>query len=317
MRITSSIGFCLAVVLFSFAGLAHPGNLLYTDHPLVGKIWDMNSRSYVDEAALFARIKTADVLLLGETHDNPWHHDRQQQLLKIRIEPGSRPALMMEQLNAENQQELDQALAGSNREEMIKSVNSLIRFTDWQLYSPLLAIAVDNKLPVIAANVSSQRLQPAIRKGYAAYDSGELKRMAVEEVWSENRQNYLLTQMGGAHCGQLRDVLRLGLTRSHRLRDAFMADSAISSIERGIVAIVGRGHARRDVGLPIYFAARAPSARIISIGFVEVSPGWADPKDYDTESATGESPFDVIWFSPRVERTDPCADYGKPKEAQP
>jgi len=317
MKIIASIKLVLIAALLPCASLAHAGNLLFADHPLVGKIWDMNSRSYMDEATLIARIKTANVLLLGETHDNTWHHDHQQQLLKARIESGARPALMMEQLNAENQQELDQILAGSNRDEALSKASALIKFTDWQLYSPLLAIAIDNKLPVIAANVSSQYLQRAIRKGYSAYDAGEIKRLAVEEVWNESRQEYLLTQMGGAHCGELRDELRLGLTRSHRLRDASMADSAVSSIVRGVVAIVGRGHARRDIGLPIYFAARAPSARVISIGFVEVSPGMTDPEDYETESATGDVPYDLIWFSPRNERTDPCANFGKPKEAQP
>ena len=57
-----------------------------------------------------------------------------------------------------------------------------------------------------------------------------------------------------------------------------MADSAVSSIARGVVAIVGSSHARRDIGLPLYFAARAPSARIVSIGFVEVSQEGPTPR---------------------------------------
>jgi hypothetical protein len=135
--------------------------------------------------------------------------------------------------------------------------------------------------------------------------------MAVEEVWSESRQNYTMKHMGGAHCGQLRDSLREGLTRSQRLRDAMMADSAISGIGRSIVAIVGSSHARRDVGMPLYLAARAPLARIYSIGFVEVIPGRNAPSAYEGESASDEPPFDAIWFTPRVARTDPCADLNK------
>ena len=55
-------------VLLSCANMAHAGNMLFSDHPLVGKIWDMNSRSYLDEAALLAMISKSDVLLLGEEH---------------------------------------------------------------------------------------------------------------------------------------------------------------------------------------------------------------------------------------------------------
>lgn len=301
----------LIFVLLVSADTGHAGNMLFADHPLAGKIWDMNSRSYVDEAALLARIDMADVLLLGETHDNPQHHDLQRKLLEARIGSGARPALMMEQFDAESQPALDRALAGGDRDDALNGANSLIKFSGWQFYSPLLAAAIDNQLPVIAANISGRRLRPAIWHGYAAYDAGELKRVALEEVWSEGRQNYLAAQMGGAHCGQIGEELRAGLVRGQRLRDALMADSAVPSVARGVVAIVGRDHARRDIGLPLYFAARLPSARIFSIGFVEVSPGRVDPGAYGAESATGDAPFDVIWFTPRAERIDPCANYGK------
>ena len=317
MRIGASSKLCFTLIVLFLASMAHAGNLLFADHPLAGKIWDMNSRSFIDEAALLAKTNKADVLLLGETHDNQLHHENQQKLLKARIgsgaSPALMPALMMEQLNAEDQGALDLALAGSNRDETLNNVTGLIKFADQQPYQPLLAIAIDNKLPVIAANIPNQRLQPVIWRGYAVYDADELKRLAVEEVWNERRQKYLATNMGGAHCGQLRDELRAGLTRSQRLRDALMVDSAVSSIARGVVAIVGSSHARRDIGLPLYFAARAPSARILSVGFIEVSPGVTDPRAYEADSATGEAPYDVIWFTPRVDRADPCANLGAPK----
>jgi hypothetical protein len=63
--------------------------------------------------------------------------------------------------------------------------------------------------------------------------------------------------------------------------------------------------------MPLYPAARDPPARIYSIGFVDVSPGRVSPETYETESASGDAPCDVIWFTPRVARADPCADFGK------
>jgi len=323
MPINTSVGIPFSIKSFivlgllSFWNLAQAGDMLFTDHPLAGRIWDMNSRTYIDEPTLLNRVNAANVLLLGETHDNTQHHKYQEELLLARIESGARPALMMEQLDASTQAALDQALAGSNRDMVLGNVTALVKFTDWQAYSTLLAIAVDNKLPIIAANVPNQQLQPVVWRGYAAYDAGELKRLAVEEVWSESRQKFLVANMGGAHCGQLRDELREGLTRSQRLRDALMADSALSSVDRGVVAIVGSSHARRDIGLPLYFSARAPAARILSIGFVEVSLGSTDPNSYIGNSASADVPFDVVWFTPRVDRADPCVDFGKPKETEP
>ena len=307
MKTFGNMYFLLTLVVLAFVNSAYAGNMLFTDHPLVGKIWDMKSRSFIDEATLLSRIDKATVLLLGETHDNPRHHELQQKLLKARIASGARPALMMEQLNDDTQSAVDKAMAESDRRVALNSLTKLIKFSDWQFYRPFLSIAVDYKLPVIAANISSLRLQPVIWKGFTAYDAGDLKRLAVEQVWSRNRQSYMERNMGGAHCGKLRNELRAGLARSQRLRDALMVDSAMSSLGRGVVGIVGSGHARYDVGMPIYFAARAPQASIFSIAFMEVSPQRTEPKSYAAQSANGDAPYDAIWFTPRVARSDPCA----------
>jgi len=307
----------LSLAVLASAGLAQAGDMLYADHPLVGKIWDMNTRGYLDEVEVISLINKSDVILLGEIHDNPVQHEIQQKLFEARIASGARPALMMEQLNIENQPELDHALMGSDRNEVLNNVYKLVKFSNAEDYKPLLAIAVDNKLPIIAANTPNQKLNPVIWRGYDAYDADELKRLKVEEVWNDKRQKYMVTHMGGAHCGQLRDELRVGLSRSQRLRDALMVDSAVSSIPRGVVAILGSSHARRDIGLPLYFAARDPKAHIISIAFIEVSPDVTDPKTYLADSSTGEAPFDVVWFTPRVERGDPCADFNMPDKQPP
>ncbi len=310
MRNRINFRICASLFLLVFAGIVHGDELMLVDHPLAGRIWDMKNHGYIDESMLISRANEADVLLLGEVHDNRVHHELQLKLLQKRVESGSHPALMMEQLDAASQPALDQALAGDNRDDVLNSVNALIKFTDWQFYSPLLAVAIDYRLPVIAANVPNQFLQPVIWKGYGAFDAEELKRLDVEAVWSEKRQTYLASNMGGAHCGKLRDDLRIGLTRSQRLRDALMVDSAVSSVGRGVVGIVGSSHARRDIGLPLYFAARTPDAKLLSVGFVEVSPSNNDPREYSADSATGEEPYDVIWFTPRMKREDPCTNYG-------
>lgn len=301
----------ITYILFLCFSMAHAEQLLFTDHALVGKFWDTHSHSFIDEATLLSGLNAVDVLLLGETHDNPAHHEFQQKILQARLDAGARPALLMEQLDRDSQPALNAALANTNRDEALSLVKKLIKFSNWQSYIELLTIAYDHQLPVIAANVSSQYLQPVIWRGFAALDEGEIQHLAIDTVWDEPRQKYLQRHMGGAHCGQLREELRVGLTRSQRLRDAQMVDSGVSSIDRGIIAVIGRDHARLDVGLPIYFAARAPAARVVTMGLVEVLPGMIDPQAYLGESASDQAPFDVLWFSARVNRPDPCAEMNK------
>ena len=73
----------------------------------------------------------------------------------------------MEQIDAESQPALDKALAGGDRGATLKAVTGLIKFADWKLYRPFLVTAVDNKLPVIAANISSRQSLPVIWQGIA------------------------------------------------------------------------------------------------------------------------------------------------------
>jgi len=311
MNILARVVFYIAsVVLAASAGFSHAAELLYADHPLASRVWDMNNAEFVEESELMGRLNNSDVLLLGEVHDNLRHHELQQKLLQARIDNGAQPVLMMEQFNTANQTALDEALSGSDRDVKIAALNKLISFNGWKQYSPLLEIAVDNQLPVIASNTPNSDLRPVIWRGYDAYDADKLKQLAVEEVWNESRQAFLAASMGGAHCGQLREEIRVGLTRSQRLKDALMADSVFSSITRGVVGIVGSSHARRDIGLPLYFSARDPEVRIVSVGFVEVLPDKDNPYTY-TDSATGEMPFDYVWFTPRMARENPCAEMSK------
>jgi hypothetical protein len=79
----------------------------------------------------------------------------------------------------------------------------------------------------------------------------------------------------------------------------------------GVVFILGRGHARRDVGVPLYLAARRPATRVLSIGFVEVGAGKTAPTQYETERVGNIAPYDILWFTPRAERPDPCLAFRK------
>jgi uncharacterized iron-regulated protein len=105
--------------------------------------------------------------------------------------------------------------------------------------------------------------------------------------------------------------LRDGLVRAQRLRDATLADAALGKLDQGVVFILGRGHARRDVGVPLYLAARRPGTRVLSIGFVEVGAGKTAPEQYETGRAGNIAPNNIHWFTPRAERSDPCLAFGK------
>ena len=296
---------CLALLLLAGCAAVPPGTLRDTDHPLAGRLWDVTTQSFIDEAALLRRAAPAEALLLGEIHDNPEHQRLQLKVLQARLASGARPALLMEQFDVDQQAALDEARRTG------KELAPLMRGWDWPQYQPLVALAGAAELPLQAANLPRSAMRPVVREGFASLAAGELQRLALETAWNDGRQAYMTEMIGGSHCGMVSPQLRDGLVRAQRLRDATLADTAFGKLDQGVIFILGRGHARRDVGVPIYLEARRPGTRVLSIGFVEVGTDKTAPAQYETERVGNIAPYDIIWFTPRAERPDPCLAFGK------
>ncbi|MBK9021271.1 MAG: ChaN family lipoprotein [Sulfuritalea sp.] len=295
----------LAASLLTSCATIVPGTLRDTDHPLAGRVWDASAQGFIDETELLRRAANADVLLLGEIHDNAEHHRLQLKVLKARLAAGARPALLMEQFDTDQQAALEDARRTGH------DLAPLMRGWEWPQYQPLVALANTARLPLQAANLPRAATRPIVRDGYSTLPAGEMQRLALEQVWDEPRQKYMVGLIEASHCGMVTPQLRDGLVRAQRLRDATLADAALGRIDQGVVFILGRGHARRDVGVPLYLAARRPGTRVLSIGFVEVGAGKTAPAQYETERIGNSAPYDILWFTPRAERPDPCLAFRK------
>jgi uncharacterized iron-regulated protein len=292
-------------LLLAGCTLIPPGTLRDTDHSLAGRLWDVAAQAFIDETELLRRAAPAEVLLLGETHDNPEHHRLQARILQARLAVGARPALLMEQFDVDQQAALDETRRAG------KELAPLMRGWDWPLYQPLVALADTAGIPLQAANLPRSAMRPVVREGFASLVTGEVQRLALDAAWNEARQAYMTEVIETSHCGKVSPPLRDGLVRAQRLRDATLADAALGKLDQGVVFILGRGHARRDVGVPLYLAARRPGTRVLSVGLVEVSAGMMVPTGYETERVDGIAPYDILWFTPRAERPDPCLAFGK------
>jgi uncharacterized iron-regulated protein len=114
-----ALGLALSMLACTAPNTAHgppaqPGarwqSTLDADHPLVGVIWDVASRRRVGEAELAARVHSADIVLVGETHDNPDHHRIQAELLGVFAARHAAPAVIFEMLDREQQPAVDASL---------------------------------------------------------------------------------------------------------------------------------------------------------------------------------------------------------------
>lgn len=300
----NALGAALAILCSACASL--PGlSLRDSDHPLAGRIWDPAATTFVDELELLRRAAQAEVLLLGETHDNPEHHRLQRRILAARTNAGSPPTLLMEQFDIDQQPAIDEALRNGG------DLGPLMRGWEWPHYRSLVADALHAGMRLRAANVARSGLRPVVRDGFSAIAAGEIERLALHRTWDGEREKFMAEIIEASHCGKVSGPLREGLVRAQRLRDATLADAALANLGHGVVFILGRGHARRDVGVPHYLAARRPGTRVLSIGLVEVSAGNSLAARYEAERVGPAPAFDLIWFTARAERPDPCIAFGK------
>ncbi|MEO8741371.1 MAG: ChaN family lipoprotein [Casimicrobiaceae bacterium] len=286
-------------------------------HSLDGKIWDVRARKLVTVTELTARLAGADFVLLGEVHDNREHHHFQAMVLAALVANGARPAFALEQFDREHQPAIDAALSAHADAETLADAGKFDRKGwVWGNYEPLVQIAINARLPIVAANVSRRAARELSGQGFGLL-AAPPDRLALTAVWTGARENALVRAVVDAHCGQLPPDAAAPLTRAQRARDATMADSLLAQRAAGAVLIAGVGHVRRDIAVPLYLRARAPDSHIVAIGMTEVLAGRDSPSAYEIAAADGSADpvFDYLWFAPPADRPDPCAGFTMPQRA--
>ncbi len=298
------------MALFQLFACATPPGLVRPEaaHPLQGKIWDVSRGRMVPKEALLHDLTYFRLILLGEVHDNPEHHRLQAEVLRAVIAQGRRPALAMEQFDREFQPAIDAAVAkpGTSADSVASAGGFNKDGWPWGLYEPLLAAAIDARLPVVAINLSRDRTREVAKQGFEILGESAVRELALDRTWNPTRQAIMNREIADGHCGKLPPAALPRMVNVQRARDAIMADTLISRLDAGAIVIAGAEHVRNDIGVPVYLANRVPGQRLVSIGFVEVEPGLVAASDYVRPPALA-MPFDYVWFTSAAQRDDPCA----------
>ena len=79
--------------------------------PAGRRIWDVAARRRLSEADLTARVRSAEIVLLGEMHDNPDHHRLEAKVLSDFAARHDAPTVVFEMLDRRRQSTVDSCLA--------------------------------------------------------------------------------------------------------------------------------------------------------------------------------------------------------------
>ena len=264
----------------------------------------------------------APLLLFGEVHDNAAQHALRLQALQAVVDRGARPALLLEMFDRERQAAIDAVQQGaaadgidsdrvtattaattaataiaSDPDGLDRRVDALIDAAGrapgwhWPFYRPYLRLALQHRLPIVAANVSRADARRVIQLGLAATgfqpavpaDIARAQAQAIED----------------SHCGALDSAMAARLANAQVARDQFMATTIAAHARRGVVLLAGNGHVRRDIGVPRWLPADLRS-RSHAVGTLETGDDSAAAYD------------EVLYVAPQV-RPDPCAALRPPQ----
>lgn len=223
----------------------------------------------------FASLPDADVIFLGEVHDNPAHHIHQEQVI-ISLQPA---ALVFEMLTADQAARLTSPIPSESELRTLLDWDSS-GWPDFSMYYPLFTAAPD--VAIFGAALPRDEARAAMANPLPAAFPGDAMRFGLDADLSPEEQADREDLQARAHCDALPQTLLPGMVAIQRLRDALLAEAALRAYAKtgGPVAVItGTEHARTDWGAPAALALAAPEITILSVGQFESVPDAAPPHD--------------------------------------
>ncbi|MAB28139.1 MAG: hypothetical protein CMJ53_02480 [Planctomycetaceae bacterium] len=230
----------------------------------------------------------ADVIVLGEEHDDVLGHRLQREIVKelIRTRPGL--VVGLEMLERDKQDAVDAYMSDQiDRDELLTELHegpkARANFTRFSL--PMLELAKAHDIPVFAANAPRHYVKRARLEGYdplKALPAEEQAFFTLPEALDEgdyrDRLKALLIENGI----EPTDERLLPGQRAQEVWDATMADSVCDALERDgapVLLVVGRFHGDFDGGTVARIEGMRPGIDVRYVVMVGSPSGPLRPED--------------------------------------
>ncbi|MGP9789636.1 ChaN family lipoprotein [Roseinatronobacter sp. NSM] len=234
----------------------------------------------------------ADIVFLGEVHDNPLHHQNQSDGITA-----IRPAALVFEM-------LTEAQAARVTPDLRKDQTALQAALDWDtsgwpdfaMYYPLFTAAP--QAAIFGAGLPRDAARAAMGQPLLQVFGGDGARFGLDRPLPDDQQTTREALQARAHCDALPDSLLPAMVDIQRLRDAMLAAAALDAYRATggpVVVIAGTGHTRTDWGAPALLARAEPALDILAVG--------------QFETATHAPPHDVHIVTAPHPRPDPCAAF--------
>lgn len=245
---------------------------------------------------------SAPMWMMGEVHDNSQAHFYRLKDLEEKLGGQWRPAILMEQFNVNQQEALTAAWQRCQTPQCVIDSVGGVSGWDWEMYKPLIGLALKYELPLVAANLSKQQVNAVMKSGFSAvFDEKTIKAYRLDQPLPQpwlDKQRKLIAE---SHCNAIPEKSIDPMVKAQAARDVMFAQLMKQYASQGSVLIAGNGHVRRDLGVLQWLPADM-AKRVKVAGYVE--PSGADTFLYD-----------VMRVVEPHKRADPCAAFKKDQNA--
>ncbi|EPJ2810698.1 ChaN family lipoprotein [Pseudomonas putida] len=253
-------------------------------HAELGHIIDLADGQMISARQLVQRLAVAPRVLVGEKHDNPDHHALQLWLLRALQGQRAQGSLLLEMLQPEQQPLVDK-VQGQPLPANLPKALAWQEGWDWQMYGPIVSEALQQRVPLLAANISPGEMRQAYRQP-APLQGEKSNAPAVRAA--------LLEQVRAGHCGMLPESQLPAMLAVQQQRDRRMAERLLAAPQPSLL-FAGAYHVRKDLGIPLHLADLAASGESKVLLLAEVGE----------QVAPGEA--DYVWYTAAMPEQDYCA----------
>ncbi|EMB2737547.1 TPA: ChaN family lipoprotein [Serratia marcescens] len=249
----------------------------------LGNITDLHSGATLTPEQLLTRLAQQPRVILGEKHDNPYHHQIEQWLVQQLPQRRPQGSVLMEMINPNQQAQVDKVKQWLQSDPTVRDgrVAELIAWQPgwkWELYGGVTMAAMRAPYPLWSANLDRSEITVFYQQ--PQFPAGQLSAQpAVRKALEET----IRTSHGGKiEADQLHAMLAIQQQRDRRMAERLLAAPTPALL------IAGGYHAAKSVGVPLHVRDLQPAA--VPTVLMLAEPGV----QVDANTA------DYLWITPSV-----------------
>ena len=274
---------------------------LLQEHPMAGKIIDLQSQQVISEEELLQSLKETPLVMIGEKHDNKDHHQLENRLLNALLDRPIKPAVIFEMLNEQHKEKIATLRSTDSLPTLKTKLEWKKTGWPWQDYGPLFQLTTQLKAPLIAGNIGRERIQAIYKQESDALKDARFDTLPLIEpdVRDTIHQHLYLD-----HCELMPKERLAPMVDIQLAKDASMASAMLDQrTDSGSILIAGNFHVRKDLSVPLHLEERQSQLATAVVMLAEVKKDKYKPTDYGSFEEA-----DYLWLTPKQNNKDYCEE---------